>query len=170
MKIFDTVLDTLFPRYCISCKREAGHLCEDCFALISLNTSKISESVYAATTTHDTTLKKALHYYKNPPLLKDLSFAFASLIIAHLALMDKPPFFLLPEYKGKYSFYPISPSKEELKHMGFSSTHEIATELSKLLGVPMTKEITKNTLLIGDVLLPKDIPNQPSLFVAIESN
>ena len=170
MKIFDTVLDTLFPRYCISCKREEGHLCEDCFALISLNTDKISDSVYAATTTSDATLKKALHYYKNPPLLKDLSFAFASLIIAHLALLDKPPLFLSPEHKEKYSFYPIPPSSEELQHMGFSSTNEIATQLSQLLRVPMTKEITKNTILVGDVLLPKDIPHQPSLFVAIQSH
>ena len=170
MKIFDTVLDTLFPRYCISCKREEGHLCEDCFALISLNPTKIAESVYAATTTQDATFKKALHYYKNPPLLKDLSFAFASLIIAHLALVDKQPLFLSSEHKEKYSFYPIPPSTEELKNMGFSSTNEIANQLSQLLGVPMTKEVTKNTILVGDVLMPKDIPNQPSLFVAIQSS
>lgn len=151
------LLDTIFPKICISCNREGTHLCEDCLALVTLNTAKSPLSRYsslsglfAAASYEDFPVKKAIQYFKYQPFLKDLSQSLATLIIAHLSLLDKPPRFFSQEVKNEYLLCPIPLSKHRLRWRGFNHARELAKELSQRLSIPLLEEgvliKTKHTL------------------------
>ena len=140
--MLSSLLDIIFPKVCISCNREEGtHLCEDCLAIISLNTATLPELLWA-TSYQEPLVRNAISSLKYPPFLKDLALPLASLIIAHLALLDKPQ-----NFTGMI-LCPIPLHKRKLKWRGFNQAQEIAKHLSQALSIPLYSDIllkTKNT-------------------------
>lgn len=156
------ILGVLFPKICISCKREGAHLCEDCFALLPIahtpsllpKNSSLS-GLFCAASYEDTLVKKVIHSLKYQPFLKELATPLAYSIIAHLSLLDNP--IIHPQATKKtpsaarpssYILCPIPLHKKRLKWRGFNHTEEIAKVLAVALSIPMHTNIlerTKNT-------------------------
>jgi len=152
-----SILDTLFPKLCVSCRTEGQHLCEDCFSLLSLanTTSPLPRSsplagLFSATSYQDRLVQKIIHNFKYPPFLKGLSLPLASLIIAHLALLDKPHSFNNPRVQNQpqhnqYVLIPMPLHKKRLRWRGFNQAEEIAKQLSNILMMPLCSDILVKT-------------------------
>ena len=140
--MLSSLLDVVFPKICISCNREEEtHLCGDCLAIISINAATLPE-LFWATSYQEPLVRNAISSFKYPPFLKDLALPLASLIIAHLALLDKPQ-----NFTGTV-LCPIPLHKRKLKWRGFNQAQEIAKHLSQALSIPLYSDIllkTKNT-------------------------
>jgi len=121
------IIDIIFPKRCVSCNTEGRHLCEDCFSLISiahdvspLSHSSLVDGLFAATSYQDVLIQKIIHNYKYQPFLRDLFLPLASLILAHLALLDKPyvftnPHMQSPSQTNAYILIPMPLHKRRLR-------------------------------------------------------
>ncbi len=153
------LLDIIFPKICVSCKREGTHLCQDCFALISLNNvpephapgSSLSGLFFATSFEHQL-VKDLIHYFKYPPFIKELAQPLAALIIAHFAMLDKPQRLVLSpdssKRDGNYRIIPLPLHRKRLKWRGFNQAEEIGRELSRTLDFPLYIDVlvrVKNT-------------------------
>ena len=159
----------IFPKTCISCKREGAHLCDDCFALISiahtlspLPRDSVLSGLFAAASYEDVLVRNIIHFFKYPPFLKDLASPLALSIIAHFSLVDKPsipaqqiqepsasvkPQAAFPK-ESTYVLCPIPLHNKRLRWRGFNHAEEIAKVLSEVLEIPMYSNVlirTKNT-------------------------
>lgn len=160
--MFQFLTSVLFPKTCLSCRREGAHLCEDCFAFVSIaNTPSPLSShsplsgLFCATSYQDQLIRKAIHRFKYKPYLKDLAFPLASLIIAHLSFIDKPSLYPKtvedPSYiqnnrapkDFSYVLCPVPLHKRRLKARGFNHAEEIAKVLSSALGVPAVSPLAR---------------------------
>ncbi|MCH7605018.1 ComF family protein [Patescibacteria group bacterium] len=151
------VLDSVFPKICVSCRKEGSHLCEDCFSLVSLTNavsplthSSLLSGLFAATSYQDVLIQKIIHNYKYPPFLRDLSLPLASFILAHLALLDKPHGFNNPQGRSQsgsagYILIPIPLHKKRLRWRGFNQAEKIAKQLSNILMMPLYSNILVKT-------------------------
>ena len=156
------LLNALFPKICISCKREGAHLCEDCFALLPIaNTpsllprhSSLSGLFCAASYDH-TLVKNVIHALKYQPFLKELATPLAYSMIAHFSLIDNPIFHpqgaksvSSAQKPSSFILCPVPLHKKRLKWRGFNHTEEIAKVLSVTLSIPIHADMllrTKNT-------------------------
>jgi competence protein ComFC len=150
------LLDLFFPKFCFSCQREGSYLCEDCLATIDIlywcfclceKPQRLPEArkcrncqkkqlngLYFAASYKNNLVKKIIHRFKYDPYIKELSQPLASLIITHLSLIQKN----FPG--GNFLLVPVPLSKKKLKRRGFNQSEEIAKELSKNLGIPVSSD------------------------------
>jgi len=77
--IKNSILDILFPKFCLNCNREGQWLCEDCFSLIDIfekqycpSTTKLT-NLYCATSYDNFIVKKLINQFKYKPYIKELS-------------------------------------------------------------------------------------------------
>jgi competence protein ComFC len=151
------LLDLFFPKFCLSCQREGNYLCEDCSATIDIlywcfclceKPQRIPEAgkcrscqkkslngLYFAASYKDNLVKKLIHKFKYDPYVKELALPLDSLIITHFNLIQKN------FATEKTLLIPIPLSKKKLKRRGFNQSEEIAKELSKNLGIPLSSDI-----------------------------
>jgi len=144
MSLKEFMLDFLFPKFCLICKREGSYLCQDCFSMIDIlehqycpfcfppktgNTcefckrTKSLDGLYAASSTENFVARKLSVEFKN---IKELSKTLSLLIIAHLIKLDKV------EEVLSFTIWPLN--------------KELAEELSKNLKIPIKK--SENVLLV----------------------
>ena len=167
-KIKKFILDILFPKFCLNCKREGTYLCEDCFYLIDIlkrqycpfcpkivfdgrtcNSCKKGKSLnglYCAAPYDDFIVKKLINQFKYKPHIKELSKPLTSLIIAHFLNLNIP---LKPIFDNSV-LIPIPLHKRKIKEQGFNQAEEIGKEFSKFLTAPVLNNVlikVKQTLL-----------------------
>ncbi len=164
-KLYKIFLDLFFPKKCINCGKGKDFICEDCFSIIEILENdycpfcfppKITpggktcsfckkdyflDGLICATNLENIVVKKAIHLFKYPPFLKELSRHLSYLIINHLKLTNNESRF------RNFILTPIPISNKRLSFRGFNQSEEIAQELSSLLNLPMEKIIRriKNT-------------------------
>lgn len=149
-KIKNFILDLLFPKFCLNCKREGKYLCEDCQAILeisglhrSLPLGKNLNDLYWAVEYKNPLVKKLIQSFKYEPFVKELSKSLASLIINHFSLLENQP-----EFKD-FILIPIPLEKRKLRWRGFNQAEEIAKELAKFLNLSVINNVlikTKETL------------------------
>lgn len=149
--IKESILDLLFPKFCLNCRKEENYLCQDCFSLIDIaerqycpfcpqpravvdgrtcnycRRSKKLAGLYCAASYNNFIVKKLINQFKYKPYIKELAKPLSSLIIAHLINLNKQSTF------QDYILIPIPLHKKKLKQRGFNQASEIAKELSKKL-------------------------------------
>jgi len=137
MEIKEFILDLVFPKFCLGCKKEGVFLCQDCFSILEVLTAhqkfkrKNLNDLYFPVSYENFLVKKLIQNFKYPPLIKELKKELALLIISHFLLLDKKPNFL------DFVLIPIPLSKRKLKWRGFNQAEEIAKELSEFLKIPL---------------------------------
>jgi ComF family protein len=140
MKIKKYILDLIFPKFCLGCKRERSFLCEDCFSTLEISTThqkfkgKNLTDLYFPVNYENFLVKRLIQNFKYPPLIKELKKELASLIISHFLLLDKKPNF------SDFFLVPVPLSKKKLKWRGFNQAEEIAKELSNFLKIPLISD------------------------------
>jgi ComF family protein len=140
MKNKEFLLDLIFPKFCLGCKKEGSFLCEDCFSTLEISTShqkfkgKNLADLYFPVNYENFLVKKLIQNFKYPPLIKELKKELAFLIISHFLLLDKKPDF------SDFILVPIPLSKKKLKRRGFNQAEEIAKELAEFLKIPLISD------------------------------
>jgi len=140
MKFKEFILDLLFPKFCLGCKKEGTFLCEDCFATLEISTShqKFKEKnltdLYFPVNYENFLVKGLIQNFKYPPLIKELKKELAFLIISHFLLLDKKPDF------SDFVLVPVPLSKKKLRWRGFNQAEEIAKELANFLKIPLISD------------------------------
>ena len=140
MKIKEFILDLVFPKFCLGCKKEGVFLCQDCFSILEVLTThqkfkgKNLNDLYFPVNYENFLVKKLIQNFKYPPLIKELKKDLALLIISHFLLLDKKPNFF------DFVLVPIPLSKRKLKWRGFNQAEEITKELSKFLKIPLISD------------------------------
>jgi ComF family protein len=140
MKFKEFILDLVFPKFCLGCKREGAFLCEDCFSILEISTShqkfrgKNLADLYFPVNYENFLVKKLIQNFKYPPLIKELKKELALIIFSHLLLLDKKPDF------SDFVLVPIPLSKKKLRWRGYNQAEEIAKELSNFLKIPLISD------------------------------
>jgi ComF family protein len=140
MKIKEFILDLIFPKFCLGCKKEGSFLCEDCFSILDISTNhqrfkgKNLTDLYFPVNYENFLVKKLIQNFKYPPLIKELKKELALIIISHLLLLDKKPDF------SDFILVPIPLSKKKMRWRGYNQAEEIARELANFLKIPLISD------------------------------
>ena len=158
-KIKKFLLDLLFPKFCLGCKKEGIYLCEDCRGLLDIaefnyclcskkpirlallaqgkcekcQNKKLSGLYFALPYKEKQLTKKLIYQFKYKPYLKDLAETLASIIIEHLVISGKNT----EEIWANGVLVPVPSDKNKIKNRGYNQAEELAKELSKILKIPV---------------------------------
>jgi len=140
---FEKILDFLFPKQCLGCKKEGEYLCPDCSETIDIFEThkkwkgKFLDDLYFATDYKNPLLKKIISLYKYPPFIKELSKNLSFFIIKHFQLLEKSPKFR----EENFYIIPIPLEKQRLKWRGFNQAEEIAKNLANFFEIPILEKV-----------------------------
>jgi len=173
-KLWESLADIFFPKFCFGCGKEGVWLCGDCkstldileyhYCLCAQNPlrfnrpgkckkcahKKLSGLYFAVSYKENSLVKNLILKFKYEPFVKTLSKTLADLIIEHIYLSGKDPIKIFRDS----ILVPIPLVKKRLKYRGFNQAEEIAKELSQ----------NTNTPLISDNLIKfKNTPSQTNL-------
>jgi ComF family protein len=146
--IKDFLLEFLFPKFCLGCRREGTYLCQDCFSLIDIlpQTFKGRQGLsrlYSACDYNNFLVKKIVRKLKYKPFARDLAEILISIIILYFQNLEKQPRFLASK-KG-FLIIPIPLFRKKLKQRGFNQAELIAKGLSEHLEIPISSDALKKT-------------------------
>jgi ComF family protein len=135
------IKELLFPKFCVTCRREGSYLCSDCLSLIdflpySNYRSKNLNGLLAVAPYSNFIIKKLIVQFKYQPFIKDLSTTLAYLIIHYINLIEKQTFF-----SDKNLIIPIPLAKRRFRERGFNQSEEIGKKLSEFLKIPMLNNV-----------------------------
>ena len=157
------LLDLLFPKFCLGCRKEGTYLCDDCRTLLDIaefdyclcdtkpqrippeqRSGKCSRcqdkklsGLYSALPYKENQLtKKLIHQFKYQPYLKDLAKTLASILVEHFVIAGKNT----DEIWENSILVPAPLSKKKLKERGYNQSEELAKELSKILKIPVISD------------------------------
>jgi competence protein ComFC len=160
----DFLLDLLFPKFCLGCKKEGIYLCDDCRALLDIaeynyclcdqNPSRLPpeqksgkcnkcqdkrlSGLYFALPYKEKPITKTLiHQFKYQPYLKDLSKTLANILIEHLILSRKNT----DDIWENSVLIPVPLDKNKIRARGYNQSEELAKELGKVISVPVVLNV-----------------------------
>lgn len=151
------LIEILFPKFCLICKKEGSFLCKDCFSLIEIHSfafcpvcqkrvldfrtckeckrkTNLSGLLFSTYYEKNKILKKLIDYFKYPPFVKDISKELSKIIISYLSLIE----FNFPKNS---LFVPVPLSRKRKKWRGFNQAEEITKELSKFYNIPLRNDL-----------------------------
>lgn len=144
-----------FPKFCLSCQKEGGYLCQDCKAMLDISgfhqkykTQNLSD-LYYPLSYQNKFIQNIIKKFKYEPFVKELGHTLVILIIEHFELLDQNPDFLNPAGNQKSSsgagfiLIPVPLEKKRLKWRGYNQSEEIGKHLAEFFKIP----------LVGGVLL-----------------
>jgi ComF family protein len=159
-KTKDFLLDLLFPKFCLGCKKEGTYLCDDCRTLLDIaefdyclcgtkplrlppdsksgkcqrcQDKKLS-GLYSALPYKEKQLtRKLIYQFKYQPYLKDLAKTLASILIEHFVLSGKNT----NEVWENGILIPVPLEKKKLKARGYNQAEELGKQLSEVLQIPI---------------------------------
>ena len=178
-RIKDTLLNIVFPKFCLGCNREESYLCEDCKACLDISEnnfclcdkpkilpqngkcekciSKNLDGLYSAVSYQKPLVRKLINEFRNSPYIKELSKPFADLITSHFLLLERDKNL----WEGKI-IIPLSINKKEFKARGYNPAEEIAKNLSITLKIPIYNYLIKEG---SSFLIKENIENKKILLV-----
>ncbi len=143
------ILDVVFPKRCVSCKKVGSYLCENCFAFLSFDakslclvcqrpipngmTHKICLKRLAidgcfSAIPYNRTAKKLIYSFKYKPFVSDLRKIIGDLLYEYLVQNEQ----FQAEIGGKkWVFVPIPLHQEKLRKRGYNQAKILCEELSK---------------------------------------
>jgi len=173
--ISQTILETIFPRFCLNCDREGKLVCDDCLSLIEINDfvycpfcalptrllngkgvcqkhyGKFLDGLYFAVSYRDKIVKKIISQFKYEPYLKTLSPVIAFLIISHLIKTKNQE---LSRGGENFLLVPAPLTSRKKRNRGYNQAEVIASELASVLPI---------TLSVDCLIKIKETPSQVGL-------
>jgi len=159
------LLDFIFPKYCVNCKKFGDYLCANCFSRLSFDTKNIClvcgnasydgkthpncrkknspEGVFTGVVFNKIS-KKLIYQFKYRPYLSGLSVFITDLLCDSL-IQDEE--FMKQIANGEWLMVPIPLSKAKYRKRGYNQAEIIAKELGKRLNIKVIDclERTKET-------------------------
>ena len=145
------LLDFIFPKYCVNCKRVGDYICPNCFSYLSFDTKNIclicGKPSYNGLThpkcrgkyridgaftgvVFNPVSKKLIYQLKYKPYLKDLGDFMTDLLYESLIQNEE----FVRVTRSRYVFVPIPLSDKRFKKRGYNQAEIIAVNLSKKFG------------------------------------
>lgn len=138
------LLDILFPKFCLGCKKESTYLCDDCRSLLDINEfdhsncGKNLSGLYFALSYKESALtKKLIQQFKYKPYLKDLAETLASILIEHFVLAH----INTDNIWENSVLIPVPIHIKKFRERGYNQSEELAKELSKTLKIPVISNV-----------------------------
>ncbi len=143
------ILDFIFPKHCVSCKKLGSYLCENCFSYLSFNVkslclvcnkptfnglthpycvTKYSIDGCFSALPYNKTAQKLIYNFKYKPYLTDLKSVLVDLFYDSLIQNED---FNKELEKGGWIFVPIPLFSSKLRKRGYNQAEIMAKELSK---------------------------------------
>ena len=144
-KIKNFVVEVIFPKSCLECRKEGDYLCQDCLAVLDIlsihqiSRTKNLNDLYFAASYSSPLIKKLIQSFKYEPFIKELAKTLSSLIINHFQLLEKQPIF------PNHVLIPVPLRIKRLKWRGFNQSEEIGKELAKYLKLPLSNNVLIKT-------------------------
>ena len=158
------VLDFIFPKYCVVCRKLGSYLCPNCFTFLSFDVKKVCLvcdrasfdgltharcfSKYAidgsfSALTYNKTVQKLLYQFKYKPYLSDLQKFLVELF--YESLIQKEDFSKVLNNNIFITFIPLHGSK--IKKRGYNQVELLAKGLGKKLNIQVQDFLirTRNT-------------------------
>lgn len=147
------LLDLIFPKRCLNCKKAGEYLCDSCFSFLSFEVKtsclicgKFSNSGLShkkckgkysiegsiSAISYNKIAKKLIHNFKEKPYLSDLESFLAELFTE--SIIQNEDFNKLI-VKGEWLLVPIPLSSKELRKRGYNQSEILAKALTKKLGI-----------------------------------
>ncbi len=145
-----SILDILFPKYCVNCRKSGDFLCPNCFSKLSYDVNNIClactkpsynslthpncrnknriEGAFACLV-FDSITKKLVHQFKYEPYLSSLAPFITDLMFE--SLIQNEEFVKLQ--KQEIILVPIPLSKKKYRSRGYNQSELVSKELSKKL-------------------------------------
>lgn len=159
------LLDFLFPKRCVNCKKQGSYLCDNCFIYLSFDVKSLclicNKASYNGLThpvcksrsaidgcfsalPYNKTAQKLIYNFKYKPYLTDLKTVLADLFYDSLIQNEN---FIKLMASGRWLMVPIPLSNSKLKKRGYNQSEILAKELSKKFNIPVQNalERTRNT-------------------------
>lgn len=149
------LLDFLFPKYCVVCKKSGSYLCENCFSYLSFDakslclmcnkpsfnglTHPVCAKKYAidgcfSALSYNKTTQKLIYNFKYKPFLSDLKIVLTDLFYESIIQNES---FNGELKKGEWFMVPVPLSKSKLKKRGYNQAEILARELGKQFALPV---------------------------------
>lgn len=160
------ILDLIFPKKCVICKKQGSFLCANCFTYISFNEKSIclicrkntfnnlthsncldkyTINGYFSAVSYNRTTEKLIHNFKNKPFLTNLQEVLSGLF--YESIIQNENFFKLKE-KSEWILVPVPLEPKEFRERGYNQAEILAKNLSKKLKIPMFNLLEKKDSLI----------------------
>jgi competence protein ComFC len=167
------LLDLLFPKKCVACKKIGSYLCDDCFSYLSFETKSIclvcNRSSFDGLThpgcknpstslrtspflidglfssiPYNRTAQKLIYNFKYKPYLKDLKKALSDLFYEGLIQNEN---FMRQVANGAWLVVPIPLHRSKIKKRGYNQSEILSQEIAKRFNLPIQNLLTrvKNT-------------------------
>ncbi len=166
-----SILDFIFPKYCINCKKLGNYLCPNCLTFISFDTEEICvvcnrpainglthpgclgkytiNGVFSAIC-YKGAAKRLIYNFKYQPFLADLKNVLADLFYENL--IQKEEFYSVCKNNKSLILIPIPLHPSKLRSRGYNQAEILASALSKKFGFPtinLLKRVKKTPSLAG---------------------
>lgn len=160
------ILDLIFPKKCVVCKKQGSLLCANCFTYISFNDQSIclicrkntfnnlthtncldqyTINGYFSALSYNRTAEKLIHNFKNKPFLTNLQEVLSELF--YESIIQNENLFKLKE-KSEWILVPVPLEPKEFRERGYNQAEILAKNLSKKLKIPMFNLLEKKDSLI----------------------
>lgn len=147
------LLDLIFPKYCVNCKKYGDYLCPNCFSKLSFDTQNIclpcgkpsydglthpacvGENTISGSFTgvvYNFITKKLLYQFKYKPYLSNLGVFLTDLL--YEALIQDENFNRVFKEKNKIILVPIPLSSSKIRKRGYNQAEILAKNLGKRFG------------------------------------
>ena len=151
------ILNLVFPKYCVNCKKYGDFLCPDCFSYLSFDTKNIclecGKPSYDGIThprcmgkykingsftgiVYNPVSKKLIFKFKYKPYLSSLSSYLVDLLYESI-IQDEQFNKVLSRWGDNLVLVPIPLSKAKLRKRGYNQAEKLARSLSKKLNIPV---------------------------------
>jgi competence protein ComFC len=141
MRLFNTILDIIFPIRCISCKKRGTYVCTNCLENCRPCERENLDWIYSIYDYRDPLIKKAIWFLKYKGK-KNLAKTFA-LQIYDKTMEDLSELSIIDNFKNPI-LIPIPLSKKRQRERGFNQSELLCRELMSLS--PSSFTLEKNIL------------------------
>lgn len=155
------ILDFIFPKRCVSCKKSGDYLCSKCFSFLSYDTKSLclicNKSSYNSLThpvcrrkysidgcfsaiSYNKVAQKLIYSFKYKPYLTDLKTFLSDLFYESIIQNEK---FMEMVQAEKWIFVPIPLFSSKLRKRGYNQSEILAMELAKKFNVSAQNLLTR---------------------------
>jgi len=141
MRVFDFILNLLFPPRCVSCKKEGEFLCKDCikqFSIFNLQFSKKKPKDAQKEWKYMDGVIYALDYAENPQIqaaIQQFKYRFTKELAEYFGDLIAQKLGELSMNKGKTNILiPVPLHKKRLNYRGFNQAELIAKSVCEKVG------------------------------------
>ena len=156
--IKETILNLIFPVYCLSCNKNGENLCLECLASSPSAERESAKWIFPIFDYRHPPIKKAIWLLKYKGK-KSLAKVFAEVLYGHV--LEELADLKIMENFNEPLLIPIPLSRKRLRERGFNQAELICKELVKLDNLRYSVDVKSNFIFLNNVLVkPKETEHQ----------